>query len=507
MNPRGKGIVLSYGYLLINMLCGVFLSSYLITKLGDTEYGVYQTISSFANYLVMLEFGTGTIMTRNISVCRGTGESKMKINQNVSTIWTVTNILALLIVFASVCMYCSIDFIYGNSFTPANIQTAKKVFVLVTLNLLISFYAQSFTGLTLAFEKYTYGPILKTSKIIARTVLLGVWLIKFRYSVVIAIVDIFISVVTLVVTYIYCKRNFDLSFRFKYFDLTIFKTIWPFAVALFLQTIITQANNSVDKFFIGIFISPESVAHYSIALFIFSIFSSICVVPTNMYAPQIAREIKTGTSMGVLSRKMATASKLTALIGGSILFGFISSGRPFISLLYGMDYVEHGVWLIAIIIMAPSLLVNLLSVAINVLDVLEKRIVYSVALGVTTIANIILTIIGIRCWGMIGAACATCFSIVVFQFPIICFYYIKVIKIDIGYMLKECFVHIVPCQMIAAIIGYMISELIPFDTSLNALISLVMSGGTYCIVFMGLLLVFDKGFRENLQSVIIKYKK
>jgi O-antigen/teichoic acid export membrane protein len=92
MNSRGKGIVLSYGYLIINMLCGVFLSSYLISELGDTEYGIYQTISSFANYLVMLEFGTGTIMTRNISMCRGSGESKLKINENIS-------ILPYLVVF------------------------------------------------------------------------------------------------------------------------------------------------------------------------------------------------------------------------------------------------------------------------------------------------------------------------------------------------------------------------------------------------------------------------
>ena len=507
MNSRGKGIVLSYGYLIINMLCGVFLSSYLISELGDTEYGIYQTISSFANYLVMLEFGTGTIMTRNISMCRGSGESKLKINENISTIWTVTNILAAVIALVSVVMYFSIEFIYADSFTSANIQNAKYIFIFIAINLLISFYAQSFTGLTLAFEKYSYGPVLKTAKIVARTLLLGVLIIKFKYSIVIAIVDTLISIVSLIVSWRYCKKNFDISIRVKYFNPTIFKKILPFAIALFLQTIITQANNSVDKFLIGIFISPEAVAQYSIALFVFSIFSSICTVPTNMYAPQIAKELKAGIPMSVLSAKMASGSKLTALIGGSVLFGFAACGRPFITLLYGENYIEYGVWTIAIILMMPSLLVNLLGVAINVLDVLEKRMVYSVALCITTVMNVILTVIGIQIVGSLGAACATCFSLLVFQFPIMCFYYKKVIKIDIGYMLKESLLRIFPCQIIGAITGYTVSEVIPYDRSFSALIALILSGVTYMVVFFALLLFVDKTFRTRLKNIISKYKK
>ena len=76
LNTRSSGITLSYVYNILNMICGVFLSSFLIKSLGGTEYGIYQTISSFANYLVLLEFGVGTVMTRNISGCRGQNSGK-----------------------------------------------------------------------------------------------------------------------------------------------------------------------------------------------------------------------------------------------------------------------------------------------------------------------------------------------------------------------------------------------------------------------------------------------
>ena len=70
MKSRGTGLVLSYVYTICNAVIGLFISAFLLRKLGQTDYGVYQTMSSFVTYLGLLEFGTGTIMTRNISLCK-----------------------------------------------------------------------------------------------------------------------------------------------------------------------------------------------------------------------------------------------------------------------------------------------------------------------------------------------------------------------------------------------------------------------------------------------------
>jgi O-antigen/teichoic acid export membrane protein len=489
MKSRSKGIALSYVYLIINMLCGLFLSSYLIKQLGKTEYGVYQTIASFANYLVLLEFGTGTVMTRNISVWRGTSESKHKLNENVSTIWTITNILALIILIASAIMYFSIDSVYSKSLDVENLAKAKGIFVVVTVNLVISFYAQSFTGLTLAFEKYSYGPILKTSKTIIRTILLGVLLLKFKYAIIIAIIDTILSIATLIVSYIYCKKNFDLSFRFKYFNSQIFRSVLPLSIALFLQTLINQANNSVDKFLIGIMISPEAVTLYSIPLFIFNIFSSICVVPVNMYAPQIAKEIGGGAKPSDLMDKFISAAKLTAIVGGSIFFGFIASGKPFISLVYDKEYMDA--WIIAILLIFPHFLDMLLGTLVNVLDVLGKRLVSTLALAGTTTANIVFTIIMINFWGYMGAAFATlvCTS---GNLIFLIYYYSKKIKIDVFKIFAECFTKVIPAQIVATVAGYAVTCLIGYESKIISLVSLLAGGSVYVAIFVAFLFVINK---------------
>ena len=112
MKKRNAGIILSYIHTFLNMVCGLFLSSYLLKMTSKTNYGIYQTVSSFVNYLVLLEFGTGSVMTRNLSMCRANGASKDEIQKNVSTIWSITNALSITITLVAIGFYFSFAGIY-----------------------------------------------------------------------------------------------------------------------------------------------------------------------------------------------------------------------------------------------------------------------------------------------------------------------------------------------------------------------------------------------------------
>ena len=68
MKSRNIGLIISYIYFICNTILGILISSFIVRKIGKTDYGVYQTVSSFAAYLVLLEFGTGTVMARNIAL-------------------------------------------------------------------------------------------------------------------------------------------------------------------------------------------------------------------------------------------------------------------------------------------------------------------------------------------------------------------------------------------------------------------------------------------------------
>ena len=498
MLGRKKGIALSYINTFVAMACGLFLSSFLLRSLGDTEYGVYQTISSFANYLVLLEFGVGTVLTRNISVCRGNNEGEETIGSAISTLWIITLVLAGIITALSIFFYFSIESIYYNSLSVDQIEYAKNIFIIVSIHLIFSFFSQTLKGIALGYEKYSFSAYLSLIRNISRTTALVVIICFYKYAIVIAIVDMCLSALLFVSSWLYCRRYLKVKLLKYSFNSAVFKQSFILCIAIFLQGIINQANGNVDKFLIGIKLSPESVSLYSVGLYIYTVFSSITTVPISMYAPQVAKEITAGKKGTELLAKIGSASKLTSIIGGSIFFGFISVGRQFISIFYGEQY--YLAWTIAIILMGSMYLDTIVGVLENVLDVYNRRIIRSLVLIVTTCANVILTYFLIDRYGVLGATIATSICVLFGQVLAMGAYYTFKLKISVLYLYKEAFNGILPFQVIACVISLVAGHC--FE---DRIASFVLGGMVYVLVFLTCYLSYHREHRKMALKLLRKF--
>ena len=112
---RSAGILISYAGIIVNMVSGLVLSAFLLRTLGDVEYGIYQSVFAFAGYLILLEFGTGTVMARNISVClnaENEADRKEMLDRNYSTIWVISLILSCAMILVGGVFYWTLDKIY-----------------------------------------------------------------------------------------------------------------------------------------------------------------------------------------------------------------------------------------------------------------------------------------------------------------------------------------------------------------------------------------------------------
>lgn len=500
MNKRNKGIWLSYGYTVLNMIFGLFLSSYLLRMLGDTEYGVYQTVSSFVTYLIMLEFGVGTVLTRNILVYRNKGEPE-KIKNIVSTLWIVSLVLSIAIAVVAIVFCLNIGNVYSNTMNAGQIRYAKKIFCIITIQLITSFYSQSISGILLGMENYTFSQMLNIIKVILRTVVLII-LIWFKpYAIIIALVDVILSIMLLIITYVYVKGKYKIEFSFKYFDFAIVKESLPLCIAILIQAFVNQANNNVDKTIIGIMISVESVAIYSVAQYIYSVFSSLTSIPISMYMPKVAKDLQDGLKGRELTNALVEPCRLVVGVGGLVVFGFFAIGRQFVSIVYGSEKTEA--WLYALIIMIPMFVNMTNGVIVNVLDVLNKRIVRSWILLCTTVLNIILTIIFIHLFEIIGAVIATAISTILGQIILMNLYYSKKLGIEVWHLFKESYRGLLSYMVIFSIISFGVATIIPNDYLALAVGGTLFLGlSSVCILLFGL----NSSERQKF-NMIIRRKK
>ena len=500
-SSRAMGIGISYIGIILNMVCGLFLSSFLVRRLGDGEYGLYQTVAAFATYLVLLEFGTGTVMSRNIAVCRS-NNNKSQLENNISTIWFITVALSMLIVIFSIMFYFGIGIFYKKTMNAEQIAYARKIFIFVIGYLLASFYTQTLNGFLLGYEQYTFSKTVDCIRIISRTILLTAIIFSKPYAIFIAIIDMILSIVSLIVTYLYCKNVYNIRFKLNKFDKGILMEALPLCIAMLIQSLVNQANNNVDKFVIGVMVSMESVTIYSVAQYIYSVFSSATTIPIGMYLPQVAKYISEGKKGKELTDELIEPCRFVTLVGGMILFGFFSIGRPFINIIYGAKY--SIAWIYALIIMTPMFINMTNGIIINILDVLKKRIVRSLVLLWTTIINVILTIILIHKIGLSGAVIATAIATLLGQILIMNIYYEKKLGIKVVHLFKKSYKGILPSLMIASAISFIVSNQIKED-----FYSFFIGGVMFVLLSFSLLLKFGLNEKEKIiiKQFLTKIKK
>lgn len=498
MKNRKIGLVLSYIYTALNIFISLFFSSYLLRSLGDTEYGLYQTVSSFVTYLVLLEFGTGTLMSRNIVVAKNKGDNRY-LQESITSVWYLSIFLSVIICLVAAVFYINIGRIYSRTMTVSQVQYAKKIFIWMVGYLIFSFLAQTLTGIFLGMENYKLGQILNIGKLLLRTILLLCLITYRKRGIIIAIVDFSVAMTWFLFAYCYSKNAYKLVFKIRDIKKKILIQAIPLCSALLIQSLVNQANNSVDKFIIGIKMSLESVALYSVAQYIYTVFSSVTTVPISMYLPQIAKDIGNEYSGSRVTNSIIPPSRLISFLGGVIMFGFFACGRQFVAIVYGESKV--AAWSYALIIMAPMFLNMLTGPIINVLDVLNKRQFRSYALLLTTILNILLTVILLDLIGVIGAVIATAVSTIIGQVLIMNRYYAKKLDIDIWKIYKGATRGITIFQLLSAIVAFGLGCMIS-----NRWMSFLVAGMVFTILSLTLSFAFGMS-KDERKKVVTKVFK
>lgn len=500
MKSRKSGMILSYGYFLLSAVVGVYMSSFVIRMIGKTDYGVYQSVAAFINYLTLLEFGTGRIMSRNISLLKKDGTEEVEIKKNISTVVTLNSVLLLLILACSVCFWLSLGTIYQNSMNAEQIAMAKNLFFFPVLSLGLGFFQQSLNGILIGYENYTFEKTVSIVKLLVRCALVF-GILTFRSSIYLYVIaETFANCVAFFITLLYVCVKLKAPIHPFYFDKRILGSILSLCFAMLLQSIVVAMNNILDKFLISIMLTPEDVTVYSVALTIYSMFSTIACLPMGMYMPSVAKNVRQGLKGKELTKTLVQPCRLNILITGLIVVGFTIVGRKFIIMLYGKDFLDA--WYCAMLVLVPTFLNTANDIVINVLDILKKRHIRSIILMGTTALNFVLTIFGIKYIGIIGASLATGIAMFL-QVILLNYYYHTKIGIDVIYLFKKGFAGIIPCMLAAMVIALPLAIFIK-----NVVLSFFVCGAAFVVAFGILYCVFgaNKLEKQKIFDIVNKLK-
>ena len=482
INHLKLGSILSYVQMGLSIIIGITYTPVMLRLLGQSEYGLYSTVSSTISMLSVLSLGFNSSYIRYFSKYKAekNEEAIDKLNGMFLIIFTIIGLIAFL---CGSFLSLNLRIVFDKGLTSDEYDLAKKLMLLLTINLSISFPMSVFQNIISAHEKYVFLKLLGMLKTVLGPLVTLPLLLMGHRSIAMVTVTFIISLLADILYLTYSKSILKVKFSFKNFEKGIFKSLFVYTSFIALNLIIDQINSNLDKFLLGRYQGTETVAVYSIGSYIFGYYVMFSTAISNVFSPRIHRIVNENKNNSILQSKLLTelfvkVGRIQYIILALILSGFVFLGKTFIMLWAGVEYEES--YIVALLLMIPVTIPLIQNLGIEIQRALNKHQFRSLMYSIMAIINVVLTIFLCQKYGAIGAAVGTAISYIVMNGIIINLYYHKKCSINIILFWKNI-IRLSIGLIIPLVYGLIISTILKPSTLTELIIQILVYSAIYCI--------------------------
>lgn len=504
---RKIGAVLSYVYMIFEVLSTLLLTPLIISSLGDAEYGVYKLIASVTGYLLLLDLGMGNSVVRYVAKYRETDDIESS-KKFLGVCVVFYSIVAAIVIALGAVLIVFFQDIFAKGLSASEIGLSKKLLVLTVVNAAITLGSSVFYNVIIAYSKFTVSKGTSIIQIIVRIILTIVALKLGFKSVAIVVINLLLTIVTRLFYILYVLYVIKLKPRFKNISFGFIREIVAYSAFILLQMIATQINCHADQVLLGMFVASSAViiAVYGVGTQIVQYFQSIGQALGGILMPGVVKLVEKGATPKQLQDEMVRIGRYSLSILGIIFMGFAVNGKKFLSVWIGDRYTES--YFVALILMLAYVFILTESIGTQILWAKNKHQLQSVIKFCIVIVNVALTIVLIKWNPLIGATIGTFISLMLGD--VLCMNI--VFRKEIGISIKEyylgLFKGILPSLVLSGISGYLLSL---FYSS--GLVSMVINIVVMLVVYAATMWIFgfNKAEKKMLKSIVCrltnKFKK
>ena len=434
VNQLKAGSILSYLQMGLSIIIGLLYTPVMLRLLGQSEYGLYSTVSSAISMLSVLSLGFNSSYIRYYSRYKkeDNREAIDKLNGLFLIIFSIIGLIALA---CGLFLSFNLELVFDEGLTAGEYEIARVLMLLLTANLAISFPMSVFQNIISAHEKFVFLKLLGMLKTVASPLItLPLLLLGFR-SIAMVSVTLGVSVLTDTAYLIYSKTALKVRFRFGHFEKGLFKSLFAYTSFIAINLIVDQVNSNLGKFILGRFQGTTVVAVYAVGYSLCQYYMMFSTAISGVFTPRIHRIVNL-TRDGEISEQRKQLTELFTRVGriqflilALIATGLIFFGKPFIGFWAGEGYDDA--YYVALLLIIPGSIPLVQNLGIEVQRALNKHQFRSIVYICMAVLNVVLTLILCQRYGAIGTAIGTATSLVVANGFVMNIYYHKKCNIDI----------------------------------------------------------------------------
>jgi O-antigen/teichoic acid export membrane protein len=363
--------------------------------------------------------------------------------------------------------------------TAIEMTKAKIMMLLLVFNLAFTFPMSIFGSIINAYERFVFPRMINIIRVILNTVIM-ICLLKMGYkAIAMVIVQTVFNVLTLIINYIYCRKELRIKLYFRKFKWGFVKEVLIYSFWIFLNVIMDRVYWSTGQFVLGAISGTIAVSVFAVAIQLQMMYMQFSTAISTVFLPKVTGMVATGDNDKELSYLFIRTGRIQFVVMALILSGFIVFGKQFIALWAGDAYIEAYVMCVMFF---SSLMIPLIqNLGITILQARNQMKFRSLLYIAIAAVALVLQIVLARRWGGVGCAMAISGALLLGQGFIMNIYYAKVQKIDIVLFWKEILrMAIVPVIMTAVSMSLLSYVEIDTWTKLGMYIML------FCLIYIPL---------------------
>jgi O-antigen/teichoic acid export membrane protein len=406
------GVALNYIGMAIASAIGFFLTPYMIHRLGSTSFGVLMLSTAMLNYATLLDFGIGLSVMKLVAD-RAHEADRTGIQRLVSTVLVLYGAVGVVIVIVALALYGPIS---GQFHVPVGQQDAFRwCYVCAALAIGVTFPFSVFTAVITGHRDFALQNrfvVLQSLVSAAGTVVL----LELGHGVVaVAVLNLGIAVAQFVIKVLVVHARYAVRFARGRVDRTVLPSVLAFASWVFVINVASKIIFDTDTIVVGALLGPAAVAIYQVAL--------APNVVLRKFGEQFNVVALTGGSSlhaqgqpDAVRRLFLESTRMTAVIMLPFAIVFGAWGHAFIALWVGPKFHDADSALLYLALAMTAIAIQ--GTASQIIMAHSRHRVMAIATTCEAIANLALSIVLGKRYGIEGVALGTLLPTLVTAFAV-----------------------------------------------------------------------------------------
>lgn len=490
------GAILSYIQMAFGVVVNLLYTPLMIRILGQSEYGLYNTVSSTISILSLLNLGFNSSYIRFFSKYK-VHNDEINISRLNGLFLIVFSIIGLIAFICGIYITLNLEIVFSNGLTQNEYSIARVLFFLLIINLSVSFPMSVFGNIISAYEKFIFLKSLSILRTVVSPLLTLPILLMGYGSIGMVIVSLSINLIVDTIYLVYVFAVLKQKFLFSNFEKGIFKSLFGFTIFIAINMIVDQINLNIDKVLLARYKGTFAVAVYAVGHNLYAHFQQFSTSISSLFTPRVHTIVNNYCDDPYRQRKELTSlftkvGRIQFVILGLVGSGLVFFGESFIYFWVGDGYQES--YFVLILLVIPSMIPLIQNIGIEIQRAQNKHKFRSIIYLLMAFANLFMSIYLCQLFGAVGSAFGTSISLILANGFAINIYYHKRCNIDVFEFWKE-----ILKMLIGLVIPFTIGCLFAFNIPTHNIFNFIFGILFYSIVYFVFAMLFScNNFEKDL---------